>query len=137
MTSRPLRLKLSPVFDGRVLGPGSGRMRALRALRAFPTILSPDIIYFKLYLTESFTQAHGIPEWDNAMDHEIVALEANDTWTVVSLPPHQHAIESRSVKGIFVSQRHYALQLLEDIGYLGSKPVTTLMETNLKLSQKD
>ncbi|XP_030493021.2 uncharacterized protein LOC115709125 [Cannabis sativa] len=31
----------------------------------------------------------------------------------------------RSNKGIFVSQRAYALQLLEDLGYLGSKPVST------------
>uniref|UniRef100_A0A803Q176 Reverse transcriptase Ty1/copia-type domain-containing protein n=1 Tax=Cannabis sativa TaxID=3483 RepID=A0A803Q176_CANSA len=180
---------------------------------------------------ESFAQAHVIPEWDNAMDHEIVALEANDTWTVVSLPPHLYAIGckwvykikfnadgsverfkaglaakyspkgeippnavcklnkslyglnfiillvyvddvilasndlhqlehlktrlnnmfklkylsdlkyflgleiSRFAKVIFVSQRHYALQLLEDIGYLGSKPVNTPMEANLKSSQ--
>uniref|UniRef100_A0A803QH13 Polyprotein n=1 Tax=Cannabis sativa TaxID=3483 RepID=A0A803QH13_CANSA len=40
-----------------------------------------------------------------------------------------------SKEGIFVSQRGYALQLLEDLGYLGSKPVSTPMESNLKLSQ--
>ncbi|KAM6560886.1 hypothetical protein CsatA_030125 [Cannabis sativa] len=40
---------------------------------------------------------------------------------------------ARSDKGIFVSQRPYALQLLEDLGYLGSKPVSTPMEANLRL----
>ncbi|KAM6589902.1 hypothetical protein CsatA_012507 [Cannabis sativa] len=40
---------------------------------------------------------------------------------------------ARSEKGIFVSKRPYALQLLEDLGYLGSKPVSTPMEANLKL----
>ena len=40
-------------------------------------------------------------------------------------------------KGVSVSQRPYALQLLADTGYLGSKPVATPMESNLKLSQED
>ncbi|XP_062114139.1 uncharacterized mitochondrial protein AtMg00810-like [Humulus lupulus] len=40
-----------------------------------------------------------------------------------------------SDKGIFVSQRPYALKILEDLGYLGCKPLSTPMETNLKLSQ--
>ena len=44
---------------------------------------------------------------------------------------------ARSDKGIFISQRAYALQLLEDLGHLGCKPVTTSMEANLKLSQND
>ena len=36
-----------------------------------------------------------------------------------------------------MSQRPYALQLLVDTGYLGSKPAVTPMEPNLKLSQED
>uniref|UniRef100_A0A803Q579 peroxidase n=1 Tax=Cannabis sativa TaxID=3483 RepID=A0A803Q579_CANSA len=40
---------------------------------------------------------------------------------------------ARSEKGIIVSQRPYALQLLEDLGYLSSKPVSTPIEANLKL----
>uniref|UniRef100_A0A803P5C2 Reverse transcriptase Ty1/copia-type domain-containing protein n=1 Tax=Cannabis sativa TaxID=3483 RepID=A0A803P5C2_CANSA len=42
---------------------------------------------------------------------------------------------ARSKQGIFVSQRGYALQLLEDLGYLGSKLVSIPMEGNLKISQ--
>lgn len=44
---------------------------------------------------------------------------------------------ARFIKGILVSQRPYALQLLADIGYLGSKLVVTPMKPNLKLSQDD
>ncbi|XP_062119075.1 uncharacterized mitochondrial protein AtMg00810-like [Humulus lupulus] len=44
---------------------------------------------------------------------------------------------ARSNNRIFVSQRAYALQLLEDLGYLGCKPVSTPMEPNLKLSQDE
>ena len=41
------------------------------------------------------------------------------------------------VKGIYVSQRHYALQLLFDIGFQCCKPASTPMEVNIKLSQDD
>jgi hypothetical protein len=41
---------------------------------------------------------------------------------------------SRSKKGIFISQRKYALDILSDVGLLGSRPTTFPMETYLKLS---
>ncbi|XP_019058293.1 PREDICTED: uncharacterized protein LOC109116759, partial [Tarenaya hassleriana] len=42
---------------------------------------------------------------------------------------------SRSASGIHLCQRKYTLELLEDYGLLGSKPVITPMETKAKLSQ--
>jgi hypothetical protein len=42
---------------------------------------------------------------------------------------------ARSFKGIFVCQRKYTLEIIEDTGLLASKPVTFPMESNLKLSR--
>uniref|UniRef100_A0A803P5Z5 CCHC-type domain-containing protein n=1 Tax=Cannabis sativa TaxID=3483 RepID=A0A803P5Z5_CANSA len=41
----------------------------------------------------------------------------------------------RTNKGIFVSQRPFTLQLLQETGYMGAKPSSTPMEVNLKLSK--
>uniref|UniRef100_A0A803P0P5 Uncharacterized protein n=1 Tax=Cannabis sativa TaxID=3483 RepID=A0A803P0P5_CANSA len=43
---------------------------------------------------------------------------------------------ARCNKGTSVSQRPFTMQLLQDTSHLGSKPASTLMEPNLKLSGK-
>ena len=41
---------------------------------------------------------------------------------------------ARSSTGIVLSQRHYALQLLEDVGFLASKPTLVPMDLKLQLN---
>ena len=43
---------------------------------------------------------------------------------------------SASRKGIFISHRKYALELIKDAGLLGAAPIDTPMERGLKLSDK-
>lgn len=40
----------------------------------------------------------------------------------------------RSRKGIIMSQRKYALELISELGLSGTKPFSTPLETNLKLT---
>ena len=44
---------------------------------------------------------------------------------------------ARSQKGIVMSQRKYALELISELGLSGTKPVNTPLETNLKLTSND
>lgn len=44
---------------------------------------------------------------------------------------------ARSTKGIFMNQRKYTLELLEDTGFLGAKPSLIPYDPNLKLSPTD
>lgn len=42
---------------------------------------------------------------------------------------------ARSDKGINLNQRRYALEILQDTGYLRSRPIKRLMEQNLHISK--
>ncbi|KAM1307545.1 hypothetical protein ACFX2H_009786 [Malus domestica] len=40
----------------------------------------------------SFQQVVQDPKWREAMQHEIIALQANHTWNLMPLPPHKRLI---------------------------------------------
>ena len=44
---------------------------------------------------------------------------------------------AHSSKGLFISQRKYILDLLEETGKLGSKPAITPVDVNVKLNSED
>lgn len=44
---------------------------------------------------------------------------------------------ARTTKGTSLCQRIYALVVLDDVGYLGTKPIIFPMDQNLKLSKLD
>ncbi|KAL0427377.1 UNVERIFIED_CONTAM: hypothetical protein Slati_2912500 [Sesamum latifolium] len=45
--------------------------------------------------SRSYGQAQGKPEWEQAMADEIQALEANETWSITTLPPGKKAVGSK------------------------------------------
>jgi len=54
--------------------------------------LSQDFVPFFLSVMQvsephTYSQAKDSPEWIAAMDRELEALEANDTWSLTTLPP--------------------------------------------------
>jgi hypothetical protein len=44
---------------------------------------------------------------------------------------------AHSLKGLFISQRKYVLDLLKEIEKLGCKPVSTPIDSNVKLNTED
>ncbi|KAM6555738.1 hypothetical protein CsatB_002757 [Cannabis sativa] len=64
----------------------------------------------------------------------------NDQFQLKALGPLKYFLGfeiARSKEGVFLSQRKYTLQLLEDTGYTGSKPAKTPMDPRTKLDDQE
>ncbi|XP_040868949.1 uncharacterized protein [Glycine max] len=81
-------------------------------------------------------EALSHPGWRQAMIDEMQALENNGTWELVSLPPGKKTVGCRWVysgDGVVISQRKYALNILEETSMQNCRPVDSPMDPNLKL----
>ncbi|KAM6569154.1 hypothetical protein CsatB_017139 [Cannabis sativa] len=81
-----------------------------------------------------------ILDGNNLVEMETLKVQLNNKFQLKDLGNLKYFLRlevARSSKGIIISQRHYALQMLEDLGHLGCKLVSTPMEANLKLCQDE
>ncbi|XP_019256318.1 PREDICTED: uncharacterized protein LOC109234708, partial [Nicotiana attenuata] len=79
-------------------------------------------------------EALSHPGWRQAMIDEMSTLHTSGTWELVPLPSGKSTVGCRwSSSGIVISQRKYALDILEETGMIGCRPVDTPMDPNSKL----
>ncbi|RVX15345.1 Retrovirus-related Pol polyprotein from transposon TNT 1-94 [Vitis vinifera] len=110
--------------------------------QAFITSLEDDRI------PSNIQEALQQPEWKTAVQEEIQALEKNGTWEISELPEGKRPVGCKWIftvkhnpdeilsgmevgktkEGIVVTQRKYVLDLLQETGMLGCKPVDTPMD---------
>jgi len=75
---------------------------------------------------------------NNVEEVSALTIFLNSVFSLKDLGPLKYFLGlevAHSAKGIVISQRKYALEVLEDYGVLGAKPVFFPMDPNLKLSR--
>ncbi|XP_040996193.1 uncharacterized mitochondrial protein AtMg00810-like [Juglans microcarpa x Juglans regia] len=77
---------------------------------------------------------------DSLQEIQLLKEFLHDQFTIKDLGPLKYFLGlemSRSKAGIFLCQRKYTLDILQDTGTIGAKPIAFPMETNLKLTATD
>uniref|UniRef100_A0A803PM20 Reverse transcriptase Ty1/copia-type domain-containing protein n=1 Tax=Cannabis sativa TaxID=3483 RepID=A0A803PM20_CANSA len=110
-------------FKARLLAKGFSQQEGVDYNETFSLVTK--LVSVKLILALAAIQGWFLHQLDvnNVFLHGYLHEEV-----FMTIPPGSSA-------GIFLSQRHYALQLVEDLGHLGCKAANTSMEVNLKLNQ--
>ncbi|KAG6397726.1 hypothetical protein SASPL_143896 [Salvia splendens] len=100
----------------------------------------------------SFEEATTSENWRVAMDEEIKAIEKNDTWelefkkamteefemTDIGLMAYYLGVEVKQREdGVFITQEHYAKEILKKFKMEDCKPINTPVECGVKLSKND
>ena len=95
---------------------------------------STSFIALLIYVDDVIIASNDLKEID------VVKKFLHESFTIKDLGELKYflGIEvARSTKGIMLSQRKYALDVLKDSGFSGSKPVGFPMESSLKLTAND
>ncbi|RVW50118.1 Retrovirus-related Pol polyprotein from transposon RE2 [Vitis vinifera] len=95
---------------------------------------STSFIALLIYVDDVIIASNDLKEID------VVKKFLHESFTIKDLGELKYflGIEvARSAKGIMLSQRKYALDVLKDSGFSGSKPVGFPMESSLKLTAND
>ena len=95
---------------------------------------STSFIALLIYVDDVIIASNDLKEID------VVKKFPHESFTIKDLGELKYflGIEvARSAKGIVLSQRKYALDVLKDSGFSGSKPVGFPMESSLKLTAND
>ncbi|XP_028795379.1 uncharacterized protein LOC114750906 [Neltuma alba] len=85
-----------------------------------------------IYVDDLILAGNDINEIDS------IKLKLDQTFTIKDLGELQYFLGlelASSNEGIFLSQRRFVLELLQDTGYLASKPASTPLDPPLKLSK--
>ncbi|XP_028782965.1 uncharacterized protein LOC114739076 [Neltuma alba] len=93
---------------------------------------SSSFIALLLYVDDVVLTGNDLTEInlvEQQLDASFTIKDLSDLWCFLGLEL------ARTKQGIFLSQRKFALELLEDAGYLAYKAASTLMDPHLRLSK--
>ncbi|KAG6425267.1 hypothetical protein SASPL_115694 [Salvia splendens] len=150
----------SPTSAVRSTPPSFLNERAIERTRSLDRVYEDterveDLTLFFLFADcepVSFEEATTSENWRVTMDEEIKAIEKNDTWelefkkvmteefemTDIGLMAYYLGVEVKQREdGVFITQEHYAKEILKKFKMEDCKPINTPVECEVKLSKND